>query len=405
MSSSWNFQDCSHKNKKSRYSNYLCNSETHRWTRINTPTGQKIVKVIEANPRNCRSVNPKSEREDMICNPASGRWVHKDGRVGQMLLKNYGKLVTGKAKPKKATKASLLALKKPKAATLTIPKLPPGYVFVKQLGLGASGQVYLAKMGAEGQQVVIKKYIDPVDKTTAEKLKKRIEKLSQIKSDYLLTYLGSYYNESTQEFYLIMDYFDGHNISSLDIKDMLLDEKLQIILQLILGLYDLHVENDVSHEDIKPSNIMINNDGTNVRYIGYGLIIDTKSWKKSYNLAGGSPYYRSPENIAVTEKTPLFKGMARASDIWSLGAVIFYILTGRHAFQTPNQHSIEDINNTILTQQPNYSLLPSQVSHNPTFMMMLKGMLEKDFQKRPDIETIVDLYEKAHKQLVGGISE
>lgn len=400
MTSNWSFQDCNRKNKKARYPNYLCHSPTHHWVKINTPTGQKVVKTIEENPRSCRSVNPKSEKENMICNPATGRWVNKEGRVGQLILRNYGKPTFGHPKPKKATKASLLALKKGKAATLVKPKLPVGYTFIKQLGQGLSGQIYLAKSEFSGKEVVIKRYKDPIDGAEAKKIGQRVSKLLQLKSDYLLPYLGTFYDEPTQEFYLIMDYFDGHSISNVDIKDMTLDDKLQIILQLILGLYDLHVEYSMAHEDIKPSNIMIGDNGETIRYIGYGLILDTRSWKESYNLTGAAPYYRSPENIAITNKTQLFGKMLRASDMWSLGAVIYYVLTGRHAFQTPEQKSIEDINNTILTANPDYTKLPEEVYKNSTFMTMLRGMFEKDFKKRFDIESVVDLYEKAHKEII-----
>jgi hypothetical protein len=80
---------CSSRNKKYKYSNYLCNDETNRWVKINTKTGSHMRKRITGNPRKCRSVNDKSGQSGYICNPATGRWVRENGRVGQMIKKNY----------------------------------------------------------------------------------------------------------------------------------------------------------------------------------------------------------------------------------------------------------------------------------------------------------------------------
>ena len=184
---------CNRKNPKSKYHNYLCNSETNRWARINTPTGKKVTRKIEEHPRNCRSANSKSLSEDFICNPATGRWVRKDGKVGKMIMTHYSKYLSGKPQAPKKTKASLQALKKTGPVKTFIPKLPPGYTFVKQLASSLSGQIYLAIQQSTGETVVIKKYKDNIDKKTADKMSQRVQNLSQTQSEYLLRYLNSYY--------------------------------------------------------------------------------------------------------------------------------------------------------------------------------------------------------------------
>jgi len=389
---------CNRKNQKSKYPNYLCNSETHHWVRINSQTGKKVVKVVEEHPRKCRSVNSKSENSDFICNPATGHWVRKDGRIGQMVLRHYGKHTYGQPQPPKMGKSSLQALKKIGQNKILIPHLPPGYTFVQILASSLSGQIILAIDQSKGKNVVIKKYKDDIDPKIAQKMGQQVLTLSKLNSEYLLNYLGSFYDETDHKFYLIMNFFDGHTLSNVDTKEFNSEEKFQIILQLVLGLYDLHVEYGLAHEDLKPSSIMISNIEVAIKYIGYGLVFDSTSWKKAYNLANESPYYRSPENIVITGET-VNKNILKKGDIWSLAAIIYFILTGRHAFQRPNEQSIEDINNNILKSEPNYTLLPKEFSKSPTFMKMLKGMFNKDHMKRFDIETIVDLLEKSYNEV------
>ena len=406
------FKGCNLKNQKAKYSNYICNPPTRHWVKLKSQRGVQVIEKIEENPRNCQQVNPKSGQGDYVCNPATGRWVHKEGRLGQLLVKHYSKLVYGKIKapkPEKAAKSSLQALKK--TITVVIPGLPPQYKAIKKIGSGLFGQIYLASENVSGQKVVIKKYKDYVDPGTAEKMKNQIVALSKLQSEHLLNYLDSFYNENG-EFFIIMEYFDGHNLTDLDINKMATEDKMQIILQLILGLHDLHVEYNLSHQDIKPSNIMISNDGTTVRYIGYGLTFDFDSWKKNYNLSSGAPYYRPPEQILqnvekslkeiplAKKKTQSLPQLFKAGDIWSLGAVIYYILTGRHAFEKFSQQSIEEINQQILNTEPDYSSLPLEFSKNENFQIMLAGMFTKDRKKRLDIEAVMDLYEKAYKEII-----
>jgi serine/threonine protein kinase len=400
MTSTWSFQDCNRQSRKVKYPEYLCNSKTRHWVKINGPAGQRVVENIEKNPRKCVT---KTQNKDRLCNPATGRWVNKNGRVGQILQRHYKNVPLVQANAKKG-KLALLALKKQNVIKPTSPIVPLGYTFIKKIGSGVSSQIYLVSKDSTGEQMVVKKYLDEVDNETDLKFSAQVKKLSKLKSDHLLQYDSRQYNLVTQNEYLIMHYFDGHTLTNLDIASWTDEVIEQIILQLLLGLYDLHVEFDLAHEDIKPSNLMISSDGNTIVYMGYGLIFDTNSWKKSYNLAGGASYYRSPENIAIAndQKMDQHKVLLKASDIWSLGAVIYYVCSGHHAFQNASQKSIEDINQTILMGQPNYGLLAPKFQSSPSFMKMLKGMFITDFKKRFDIEKVIELFEKAHTELGWG---
>ena len=410
------FKGCNNQNAKHKFSNYLCNTPTHRWVRVNTQTGKKIVRKVEENPRHCRSVNPKSQTDGYICNPSTGRWVGVDSRVGKMLAKNYNqdllknyllekgmpkKGMPQKGMPKKGGltgaprgKAALQALKKPVQLSISFPK---NYQPIKKIGSGLSSQIYLAREKTSGNTVVIKRYNNPIQPLIAEQMSNQVANLTTIDSEYLLKYIGSDYDPDSRTFFLIMEYFDGSNLLDFDWKKMNLEDQMQIILQLILGLYDLHIENHLAHQEIKPTNILISSDGSHIRYIGYGLTPDLQTWKKNYNLASGEPYYRSPENIISVSNVTL--QLLQASDIWSLGAIIYYIFTGLHAFERPGQQSIDDINQTIITEKPTIELLPPQLGQNKIFRTMFSRIFNKDPVKRIKIAQIVDLYSTVYEQI------
>ncbi len=405
--------------KKSRYPNYICNPESERWVKIGSEEGLKSVDKVKATPRDCRATNAKSGQENYVCNPATSRWVKAGGRVGKIVEKYYGKGKAGQIpiKKKKLTtvepqtetvaptkltgKAALLALKKNKTGSVGTPILPPGYQFVRRLGSGLSGDLYLAHPEGKSTNVVIKQYRDPINAKTAQAMTDLVNSMKKVNDEYLLSYFDSYYDASTGEFYIVMDYFDGHSLSDQDLKTATQDDKLQWILQAIVGLDNLHTDFQLSHQDLKPSSLMISNDLNQLRYIGYGLVADLATWKKNFNMTSGAPYYRSPENIVATGNVNMeqMANLTKATDIWALGLIIYYILTRKHAFQTDFQDSVQAINYTILGTEPDYQKLPADFRNNASFMKMLKGMLIKDPLQRMKIAEVEDLYEQAFREI------
>lgn len=90
------------------------------------------------------------------------------------------------------------------------------------------------------------------------------------------------------------------------------------------ALQELH-RNNLIHRDIKPANVMITNAGE-VRLIDLGLVIDVNAAKKETGLAG-TALYCSPEQSKILHRDTDFR-----SDLYSLGATYFYLLTGRPPF-------------------------------------------------------------------------
>ena len=108
---------------------------------------------------------------------------------------------------------------------------------------------------------------------------------------------------------------------------MRIDDVVEIIYKCAKALHYSHGRG-VIHRDIKPSNIMLTNDN-DVRIIDFGIAIVSDSEVSRIEGIAGSPSYMSPEQVQSEELTP-------RSDLYSLGAVLYELLTGFRPFRADN---------------------------------------------------------------------
>ena len=131
--------------------------------------------------------------------------------------------------------------------------------------------------------------------------------------------------------YITMEYIDGPNLGRFCSKDNLMPvaRTAEIIIAACRALDYAH-QKDVVHRDIKPSNIMINK-SKEVKITDFGIAQITDQTASKGII--GSPSYMSPEQVKEEPITPL-------SDIFSLGCVLYELLTGEQAFPGDNYFSI-----------------------------------------------------------------
>ncbi len=124
--------------------------------------------------------------------------------------------------------------------------------------------------------------------------------------------------------FLTMEYVDGEDLSSLirRIGRLSADKATQIARQMCAGLAAAH-ERGVIHRDLKPANIMLDSTGR-IRITDFGLAGIAASIQGA-EVRAGTPAYMAPEQLAGKEVTI-------KSDLYSLGLILYEILTGKRVF-------------------------------------------------------------------------
>ncbi len=141
------------------------------------------------------------------------------------------------------------------------------------------------------------------------------------------------------------------------------DDILRIAAGIAQGLAAMHAIG-IIHRDLKPANVML--DATGPKIIDFGIVKSiTDTLMTRTNIQLGTPAYRSPEQVAG------LKVITAKSDVFTLGATIYYLATGEDAFATEDPFGIM---NLIRDAQPDLSVLDEPV----------RGLVESCLAKDPD---------------------
>jgi len=201
------------------------------------------------------------------------------------------------------------------------------YQIVEELGGGGMGKVYRAHDTKVGEEIAIK-LIKPeiaAEKATIERFKNELKIARKI----VHKNVGRVYdlNEERGTFYFTMEYVRGEDLKAFirSSGQMAVGTTLRVARQVAEGLAEAH-ELGIVHRDLKPSNIMIDRHG-NARIMDFGIArLTGAKGMTGGNVMIGTPEYMSPEQVEGKEAGP-------ASDIYSLGTVLFEMLTGRLPFE------------------------------------------------------------------------
>lgn len=202
------------------------------------------------------------------------------------------------------------------------------FILESQLGGGGMGSVYKARDKALNRTVAIKVLNSQFgyDLENIERFEREARTLASLKHPNLM----HVYDVGTEEnnHYFAMEYIEGRSL-----KDMIEDhsrvisskEALRITIEIMAGLQKVH-DSGIVHRDIKPANIMIENTDGRAVLVDFGLSKSTSdSGLTSAGSILGTPDYISPEQIEGFEA-------GYASDIYSLGVVLYEMITGENPF-------------------------------------------------------------------------
>ncbi|MET1257124.1 serine/threonine protein kinase [Aliikangiella maris] len=194
------------------------------------------------------------------------------------------------------------------------------------LGRGGMGAVYLAhRNDGNFEQKVALKFLNPLLTYNQSKsiLNLEAQALSQLNNPYIAK-IYMFEETSDGRSCIVIEYVDGKPLDEyLAENNLSLAEKLQLMEKIIYAVQHAHTKRIV-HGDLKPSNILINNQGE-PKLIDFGVSRQTDRTNQSkiiYDyLCAFSFGYTSPEQIRGEPPTTL-------SDVYSLGAVLYFMLTG-----------------------------------------------------------------------------
>ena len=248
------------------------------------------------------------------------------------------------------------------------------YHVIRELGRGATATVYLAEEAGRPEPVAIKlvRFSDGADEAQwTRRLKKLFatEGAMAKKLDHpnIIRIHDTVFEE--EQAYIVMEHVTGRELSEYCSFDKLLPlhRVVGIVFKCCLAL-DYAFKQGVIHRDIKPANILVDDDD-NVKIMDFGLALNTakKSESDSTFIMGvGSPAYMSPEQI---------KGypLNQKTDLYSLGVVLFHLLTGRLPFRAANTAQL--VYKIVNADPP----MPSQI--NPSVPVSMDGIIRRALEK------------------------
>jgi serine/threonine protein kinase len=199
------------------------------------------------------------------------------------------------------------------------------YRVIRELGKGGMGVVYLAVRddGAFRKNVAIKLLRgDAVTPEFLERFRNERQVLANFDHPNIARILDG--GDTTENMpYYVMEYVEGRSLDRYcDEEKLSLNDRLRLYQKLISAIHYLH-QNNVVHRDLKPSNILVTADGT-PKLLDFGIAKQLGPASMELTTAEGTPLtpaYASPEQ---------FTGRADAkSDIYTLGVILYLLLTGR----------------------------------------------------------------------------
>lgn len=197
---------------------------------------------------------------------------------------------------------------------------------------GGMGQIFRG-MDEQRNPIAIKEILPEFtnDWSIITRIEKEVDFLVKIDHPSIVKLHAAFKDPSTDCYYIVMEFVEGVNIEQYVIKNGAIppDIAIDMMMKILDAMQCVHNEH-IIHRDIKPSNIMIRDDGR-ICLLDFGVAKDANPANgKSLTVMGsiiGTNGYMSPEQadgFAIDYRT----------DIYALGCVFYYMLTGHHAFNT-----------------------------------------------------------------------
>ncbi len=238
-------------------------------------------------------------------------------------------------------------------------KINDRYQIIKTIGEGGMANVYLAYDTILDRNVAVK--VLRGDLATDEKFVRRFQREALSASSLSHPNIVEVYDvgEDNGSYYIVMEYIEGKHLKQLLKKrgNLTLTEVVDVMLQVTDGMSAAH-DSYIIHRDIKPQNIMILENGL-IKITDFGIAMALNSTQLTQtNSVMGSVHYLPPEQASG-------KGATIQSDVYSMGILMYELLTGTLPFRGDNavEIALKHIKEPFPTVRDKVNNLPQSIEN------------------------------------------
>ncbi len=277
------------------------------------------------------------------------------------------------------------------------PLLNNRYKIIQQLGAGGTALVYKAQDLALSRVVAIKVLRESLtgDAEFLNRFQQEARAAANLTHPNIVTIHD--FGIDGRRYYIVMEYVEGQDLKSLVRQggSFAIDRVLKYGIQMCAGIGYAHRAGLV-HCDVKPQNMLVTPEGRlKVTDFGIARALASIHPNESNDVVWGSPQYFSPEQATGEAPTP-------SSDVYSIGAVLFEMLTGRLPFQAQDPQSLALMH---VRDQP-----PAPSIYNPAIPEAMERIVLKVLAKEPtaryrtadQLGHILISYKEQRSALTGG---
>ncbi|MEV4564020.1 serine/threonine-protein kinase [Nonomuraea sp. NPDC049419] len=249
------------------------------------------------------------------------------------------------------------------------------YQLLRELGRGGMGVVWEGRDTLLNRQVAIKEVLLPDNLSAGDKERQLLRTAREARTAAKLNHpsVVAIYDvvEEGGRPWIVMELVSHPSVEQVVLTTGALPvrEAADLGRQVLSALRAAH-EAGILHRDVKPSNILLADDGRAV-LMDFGIAtVEGDVSLTSTGMVTGSPSFLAPERVRAENAGP-------ASDLWSLGATLYACMVGRSPFERGDPMATL---NALLSEEPDYRRIP------PIMHPILKGLLRKEPQDRVDAE-------------------